>query len=88
MIPALDKLPKGFGESNVLSIFNWAYGMAALTAVIFIVVAGISYATANGDPAKIQKAHRTILFSVIGLIVVLLAAAITNFVFMTVVNAE
>ena len=40
----------------------------------------INYVTTQGDPGKIKQAGQTIAFAVIGLAVVLLAAAITNFV--------
>ena len=59
---------------------NTAYAVAGIVAVGFIVYAGAHYMTAMGDPGKIKKAHNTILYAVIGLLVVLLAAAITNFV--------
>ena len=42
--------------------------------------AGIQYLTANGEPGKAKKAMDTIIFSVVGLIVVIAAFAITNFV--------
>ena len=45
-----------------------------------IIYAGIQYLTANGEPGKAKKAMDTIIFSVVGLIVVIAAFAITNFV--------
>jgi len=49
-------------------------------AVIMIVVGGIRYTTSNGDSSAITSAKNTILYSVIGLVVALLAYAIVNFV--------
>jgi len=48
--------------------------------VIVIIVGGIRYATADGDSGKITQARNTILYAVIGLVVALLAYAITFFV--------
>lgn len=67
-------------DSMVVRILNAAYAFAGLIAVGFIIYGGITYTTSTGDPAKVKKASSTLLYSIIGLIVVLLAAAITNFV--------
>lgn len=49
-------------------------------AVIVIVIGGIRYATANGDPQKITSAKNTIMYAVVGLIVAVMAWAIVTFV--------
>ncbi len=71
---------QSFALKDLNGVFSWAYSMAGLVAVIFIIKAGIDYAMAGGDPGKVSKATRSILYAVIGLIVVILAAAITSFV--------
>ena len=45
-----------------------------------IILGGISYATSQGDAGKVKKGKDTILYGIIGLIIVLLAFAITNFI--------
>tara|TARA_B100001105_G_scaffold254789_1_gene251623 strand:+ start:2231 stop:2518 length:288 start_codon:yes stop_codon:yes gene_type:complete len=62
------------------NILNTVYFLAAIVAVIVIIVAGLSYSTSGGDSGKITKAKNQILFAVIGLVAVLAAFAITNFV--------
>lgn len=52
----------------------------ATISVIMIIVGGIRYVISNGDASKIKSAKDTILYSVIGLAVALLAYAIVNFV--------
>lgn len=69
---------QGFDAANVQGIFSWAYSMAGLVAVIFIIKSGIDYMLSQGDPGKTQKATRGIVYSVIGLVVVILAALITG----------
>ena len=54
------------------------YMVAAVIAVIVIIIAGILYATSSGDSAKIARAKNAILYSIIGLVVVIIASAITN----------
>lgn len=58
----------------------WFIGIAGAVSVIFIVVGGISYMTAAGDPNKLQKAKATIYYALIGLVIVGLSNAINNFV--------
>ncbi len=70
----------GFQAAQLKSIFDWAYLAAGIVAVAFIIMNGINYMTSVGDPGKVQKATRGVIVSVIGLIIVILAAAITNFV--------
>ena len=76
---AVDNMPKNT-EISVQSILNWVYALAGLVAVGFIVYGAVNYVTTQGDSGKIKQAGQTIAFAVIGLAVVLLAAAITNFV--------
>ena len=71
---------KGDGSEMLVSILNWAYFGAGIVAVVIIVVAGVQYVTGQGEPDKVARAHKTITYSVVGLIVVIMAAAITNFV--------
>ena len=77
----LGKLPQtAADEKYAKNIFNEAYAVAGLIAVVVIIVGAVQYVTSGGDPGKVAKAKNTILYSVIGLIIVLLAALITNFV--------
>lgn len=59
---------------------NLAYYIAGIVAVIVIIIAGIMYATSLGDSGRVTRAKGMILYSVIGLGVLLAAFAITNFV--------
>ena len=52
-----------------------------------IVMGGISFATSQGDTAKVAKARNTILYGVVGLVVALLAFAIVNFVLNSIFNS-
>ena len=63
-----------------IRIINVVLTMVGLLAVGVIVYGGIVYATSTGDANKIRKAHHTILYGVIGLVVSLMAFAIVTFV--------
>ncbi len=54
--------------------------VAGALAVCLIIYGGIKYITANGDASKIESAKNTIVYSLVGLAVIVLAAAIINFV--------
>lgn len=69
-----------FLVTDVQGAFNWAYIAAGIVAVGFIIKNGIDYMLSTGDPGKTQKATRGLIFSVVGLVIVLLAAVITSFV--------
>lgn len=67
-------------EGVVFKLVNYMIGAAALLAVIFLVVAGFMYITANGDEQKIGKATKTLTFALVGLIVCFIAVLLVNFV--------
>ena len=64
----------------VKPIIYFVIGIAGVIAVVVIIVAGVNIAVSQGDSAKVSKATKAIIFSVIGLIICLLAFAIINFV--------
>ncbi len=67
-------------EDTVKLGINAGMYIAGIAAVIVIILGGITYATSQGDPSKIQKAKKTIIGGLIGLIIVVLAFAIVTFV--------
>lgn len=67
-------------QQQIGNLFSWAYTVAGIVAVIFIVKGSLEYMLSHGDPGKARTATQTILYAVVGLIIVLLAAAITAFV--------
>ncbi len=77
----------GNGSSNKVSanvlikrIVNVLLFVLGAISVIMIIFGGIKYTTSNGDQNKVVSAKNTIVYSVVGVIVALLAYAIVNFV--------
>lgn len=68
--------------SNTL---NWFIGTSGVVAFAYVVMGGIGYLTSAGDSAKLQKAKSTIIYAIIGLIIVALALSIKEF-FISVAN--
>jgi hypothetical protein len=54
--------------------------VAGVVSVVGLIVAGIMYATASGDEAKVARAKNFIKFSIVGLAVAILAFALQTFV--------
>lgn len=65
---------------TIKTIINVLLYLLGAIAVVMIVIGGIKYTTSNGDSSSITSAKNTILYSVIGLVVAIMAYAIVNFV--------
>lgn len=61
----------------IINIFSLIVGVIA---VIMIIVGGLKYITSGGDSGNISSAKNTILYAVIGLVVVALAQFVVRFV--------
>ena len=68
------------GGDMVVNLINWFGGIAGVVSAIFLVVGGWGYITSAGDANKLQKAKNTILYSIIGLVIVALSTVLTAFV--------
>lgn len=62
---------------TVINIFSVVVGIVA---VIMIVYGGFKYITSGGDSGNISAAKNTILFAIVGLIIVAMAQIIVRFV--------
>ena len=61
-------------------VVDYLFALLIIIATIFLVVAGILFVTAQGDPDKVKKARDFVLWALIGVIVGVLAYALVNFV--------
>ena len=64
----------------ITKIVNIISVLVAIIAVIMIIVGGFKYIASGGDSSKVTGAKNTILYAIIGLIVVALAQFIVKFV--------
>lgn len=60
------------------SIVNVFSAIIGVTAVVFLLYGGFRYITSGGSTEKVGDAKKTIIFAIIGLIVVALAQVIVN----------
>lgn len=63
--------------TQIINIFSVIVGIIA---VIFIIIGGLKYITSGGDSGNVTGAKNTILYAIIGLIIVALAQFIVRFV--------
>ncbi len=69
---------------DVTTILSIIIGALGLVAVVVMIIGGYNYMTSTGDASKVEKAKKTILYGLIGLIVCALAFVIVNFVIGTI----
>lgn len=77
-IDAPDSVPQGSDSfSNVITVALALFVvLGIILALIFLIWGGITWATSGGDKAKIDKARKTIIFSIVGIIVIALSFVI------------
>lgn len=63
--------------ASVINLFSLLVGIVA---VIMIIIGGFQYILSNGDSSKISTAKNTIIFALVGLIIVAMAQFIVRFV--------
>ncbi|MDO8264782.1 MAG: hypothetical protein Q7T34_00235 [Candidatus Parcubacteria bacterium] len=66
--------------NTIDNITNWAFTFLLAAATICILLAAFSFITAQGDPAKIILAKDFLLYSLVGVLVAVLARGLVQFV--------
>lgn len=69
--------------TKIINIFSIIVGVIA---VIFIIIGGIKYVTSGGEANNITAAKNTIMYAIVGLVIVALAQVIVKFVLNKVVS--
>ena len=89
-IPAIPGTPAAVDKQGIrdviLRALQFVLDFLALAAVVFIVIAGIRLLVSQGSDELKDKAKKTILFVIIGLLVVLFARVIVGFFTETIPN--
>ena len=70
-------------ETNIKTLLNnvvipWVTGIAGLLAVVVLIVGGVRYILAAGNEKAVGAAKNTIIYAIIGLIVIIVAYVIVN----------
>jgi hypothetical protein len=67
-------------DTVVTNIVNVLSVIVGIVAVIMIIIGGFKYITSGGDSGSITSAKHTIIYAIVGLVVVALAQVIVRFV--------
>jgi type IV secretory pathway VirB2 component (pilin) len=69
------------GSDGVLKrIVDLVAFVAGIVAVIMIIFGGFRYITSTGEPEKAAAARKTLIYAIVGLVIVILAQTIVSFV--------
>ncbi len=80
-VPKPSNVPKTEASGGTLTnIFNTVLALAGALAVAYIVWSGIRYMLSQGQPNEIKAARDGILYSLIGIVVVMVAFLLVNYV--------
>jgi len=74
-------------RQTVAKIIKVALGFLGSIAVVLVVIAGFKWMTAGGNEDKIAESKKLMTAAAVGLVIILLAFAITNFVINSVIGA-
>ena len=66
--------------SSVSLILQLLFGVIGALAVLIIVISGLRFILANGDPQTISQARNTIIYAAVGLAIAVSAEIIVTFV--------
>lgn len=67
-------------QTFIQSVIQVLVTIAGLVSVIFFVWGGFGYITSSGNPEALDKSKKTIIYSAVGLVIVLGAFVFTNIV--------
>jgi hypothetical protein len=67
-------------DSAIATVVNILSFIVGVVAIIMIIIGGLKYITSGGDSNNISSAKNTILYAIIGLVIVVLAQVIVKFV--------
>lgn len=73
-------LPNGSANDVLVAGLNIVYFVAGIIAVVAIIVAGFTLVTNSSEPDAIKKARNTIVYAVIGIVVIIVAFTVTWFI--------
>ena len=67
-------------KDSIPEILRIVFGISGSIALLIIVISGLRYILASGDPARMAQAKKGILYAVLGLIIALSGYSIVTFV--------
>ncbi|MFH1354433.1 MAG: hypothetical protein ABIH36_04035, partial [bacterium] len=63
---------------SIVAVLNALLALAGIVAIIFVVIGGVRYLTSQGDEDAVALAKNTIIYALIGLLVIFISAVVVN----------
>ena len=57
----------------IQTIINWALIFAGIVAIFLVIYAGFKYLNSSGDPKQAETARKTLLYAIVGLLLVFMS---------------
>lgn len=73
--------PVAANDATVQGVLGLVYFIAGVVCVVMIVIGGVRYTLSRGEAQQVEGGRNNILFALIGLLIVIMAAAITQLIF-------
>ncbi len=67
-------------DSFIERLLDFVYATVAVVSLIFILIGSIKFATSTGEPQKASSARNTMIYAIVGLVIVLAASIISGYV--------
>jgi len=85
-----EKISAGSDTVNktITTVINFFSAVVGIVSVIMIIYGGFKYISSGGDSGNVQSAKNTIIYAVIGLVVVAMAQFIVQFVLNKVISSQ
>jgi lysylphosphatidylglycerol synthetase-like protein (DUF2156 family) len=74
------KNPATDPNATIGNILTTVYTFAGIVCVLVIVIAGLLYTTSTANPSHTKRAREAIIYAVVGLVVIISAFVITQFI--------
>jgi cytochrome bd-type quinol oxidase subunit 2 len=75
-------------NDTIVKVINFFSALVGIVSVIMIIYGGFKYISSGGDSGNVQSAKNTIIYAVIGLVVVAMAQFIVQFVLNKVIGTN
>ncbi len=76
-----DEASSGSDFNGIIDkVVNTMLFIVGILAVVMIIYSGIRYITAHGDKSQVESAKNTLIYSIVGLVVAIVAYAVVNWV--------
>lgn len=66
-------------RTSIVKVINFVLTFLALVAVIFVIVGGVRILAAGGNEENVTKGRKTIIYAIIGLVIIFFARVIVGF---------